>query len=162
MKVIIPISLVILTFSCNSRKKIEDKKPDVNKHLYADKYKNVTDTQQSRSSLMVSAHLIYEDGTLSSFDILNDKTIALWNTIIGGGDALKPSNSTKVRFIGNLDSLNIKVKNGLKLVIDTTVIQANKELEYVVKNTGCNEVYIRITKINKLVYADTIPFHCGE
>jgi hypothetical protein len=47
------------------------------------------------TGLNVSAYLIYKDSTSSTFDVLNDKTIALWNTIIGAGDAGKPSERTK-------------------------------------------------------------------
>jgi hypothetical protein len=40
--------------------------------------------------LKVSAYLIFDDRTISSFDVLNDKTIALWNTIIGAGMLRNP------------------------------------------------------------------------
>jgi hypothetical protein len=88
--------------------------------------------------------------------------VALWNVVAGGGDALKPSNSTKVVLSGNLDSLVIKIRNGHEMVIDTTIMQPGKDMEYIIKNTGCAEVYITIVKNQKLVYNDTIPFHCGE
>jgi hypothetical protein len=42
------------------------------------------------SGLKVAAYLIYKDGSTSSFDVLNDKSKALWNVIIGGADAEKP------------------------------------------------------------------------
>lgn len=119
-------------------------------------------TSRQQTGLKISAHLIYDDGTISTFDVLNDKTIALWNVIAGGGDALKPSNSTKVNLNGNIDSINIKIKNGSKLIIDTAIIHLNGDAEYVIKNTGCSEVYINITKSKKVIYNDTIPFHCGE
>jgi len=112
--------------------------------------------------LKVSAHLIYVDGTLSAFDVLNDKTIALWNIVAGGGDALKPSNKTKINLSGNTDSLNIIIKNGRRLVIDTTIIHFIKNVEYVIENTGCSEVFIKILRNKTPVYNDTIPFHCGE
>ena len=122
--------------------------------------KGISDSQ-TKAGFKVSAYLIYDDGTLSSFDVLNDKTIALWNVIAGGGDALKPSNNTKISFAGNLDSLNIKIKNGRKPVIDT-ILFSNSVVTYTIKNTGCEEIYIGIVKNKKTIYKDTIPFHCGE
>lgn len=115
-----------------------------------------------RLPLKVSAYLKYDDGTLSAFDVLNDKSIALWNTIIGEGDAMKPSKNTVLKLIGNLDGISIKVNNGNKLVIDTIIIHSDKYMEYVIKETGCAEIYVKITKNRIPIYNDTIPFHCGE
>jgi hypothetical protein len=117
---------------------------------------------EARVELNISAHLIYEDGTLSSFDVLKDKSLALWNVTAGGGDAIKPSDSTKITFRGNLDSLTIKIKNGSRPAVDTFIVHLNKEIYYTIKETGCSEVYVDVTRKNKLFYRDTIPFHCGE
>jgi hypothetical protein len=62
--------------------------------------------------LKVSAYLIYKDSTTSFFDILNDKTIIFWNTIIGAGDAEKPSERIKIVLMGKLDSLEVITYNG--------------------------------------------------
>ena len=68
------------------------------------------------TGLKVSAYLIYKDSTTSTFDVLNDKTKALWNTIIGAGDAEKPSERTKLILSGKLDSLKVTIYNGKKKV----------------------------------------------
>jgi hypothetical protein len=94
--------------------------------------------------------------------VIHDKTIALWNVIAGEGDAIKPSENTKVTFMGNLDSLRIKIKNGKRLAVDTLISLRSAPADYVIKNTGCEEVYINVTRHRKVVYKDTIPFHCGE
>lgn len=68
--------------------------------------------------LKVAAYLVYKDGTFSSFDVLNDKTKALWNVIAGGGDTEKASTSTKVEITGRLHGLHLKIINGKKKVVD--------------------------------------------
>jgi hypothetical protein len=157
--------IIVLLFSCKDRNIPNSKGLMVGKTRGA-VIKSAQDIVTKLPSLQpgfkVSARLLYDDGTLSTFDILNNKTVALWNVVAGGGDALKPSNSTKVVLSGNLDSLVIKIRNGHEMVIDTTIMQPGKDMEYIIKNTGCAEVYITIVKNQKLVYNDTIPFHCGE
>ena len=123
---------------------------------------SVLKSSVKKVDLKVSAYFIYDDGTLSTFDILNDKTIALWNVIAEGRNALQPSHQTKIKFSGEMDSLTLNIKNGRKLVIDTTILHLINQTEYVIKNTGCSEVYIKALKNKKIVYNDTIPFHCGE
>jgi hypothetical protein len=115
-----------------------------------------------QSPLKVSAYLIYDDGTLSSFDVLNDKTIALWNVIIGAGDAEKPSEQVRVALTGDLDSITIKIKNGRNLVVNKRNELLKGNLIYDIKNTGCNLVYVDVLKNQMVLYRDTIPFHCGE
>lgn len=157
--------IVALLFSCRYRNTSKDKKILINKTDDTVSKSGPalrTGLPLSNTDLKISAYLIYDDGTLSTFDILNDKTLALWNTIIGEGDALKPSKNTKFKLTGNLDSLNIKIKNGSKLVIDTNILHSDKDVEYVVKKTGCAEVYVSVTRNKKVVCNDTIPFHCGE
>lgn len=112
------------------------------------------------SALKVSAQLIYDDGSLADFDAF-DKTKALWNVVAAGGDAAKPSNSTKISLMGNLEGVNVLVRNGKKKVVDT-VIAKGGPVEYVISGTGCMEVYVTVTKSKKLLYNDTIPFRCGE
>ena len=119
-------------------------------------------SSSSRSDLRVSAYLIYNDGTLSTFDVLNDKAIALWNVVAGGGDAVKPSDSTKVKVSGSIDSLEIKIKGGRELLIDSIIMHADRDVDYVIENTGCTEIYVTISKSRRILYNDTIPFHCGE
>ncbi len=121
-----------------------------------------TSQSTAQANLKVTAYLIYKDGSLSTFDVLNDENISLRNTIIGEGDAVKPSTSTKICLDGRLDSLKIKIKNGHKLVIDTATVQSDKHLEFVISNTGCEFVAIDVTRDKKHVYTDTIHFRCGE
>lgn len=167
MRVIRPILLlgVLLSLGCKDKSASSSKGMSIN-NANDSSVKPVHDSlvrpSSSRSYLKVSAYLIYDDGTLSTFDVLNDKSIALWNVIGGEGDALKPSSSTKVSLDGNLDSLSVKIKNGRKLVIDTIVMHFEKHLEYVVRKTGCAEVNVNVTRNKKLVLNDTIPFRCGE
>lgn len=167
MRVLISMQLltIILFFSCKERNGSQNDKVEISiVQDTAAKPLNdsITNPIPSKSDLKVSAYLIYNDGTLSSFDVLNDKTIALWNVIIGGGDALKPSDSTKIKVSENSDTLNIKIRNGRKLVIDTVIIHAVKGFDYIVRNTGCDKVYVNVSRNKKVVYNDSIPFHCGE
>ena len=157
--------IVVLLFSCKNRSASKNKDNNISKTrdtIIKPSRDSVIKFPSVKSALKVSAYLIYDDGTLSTFDVLNDKTLALWNVVAGGGDALKPSNNTKVNLSGNLDNLRIKIKNGHKLIIDTTIIHSDKDIEYVIKNTGCSEVYVDVIRNRMNLYNDTIPFHCGE
>jgi len=151
------LSIIMLLFSCK-----EKKKPIAEDVKGIEVHDSIAKPPARQDTFKVSAHLIYEDGSTSDFDVLNNKTIALWNTIIGAGDALKPSNSTKINLTGNLDSLSIKIKNGKKIAVDTIIMHSNKDFEYIIKNTGCSLVYVNVTRNKKVIYNDTIPFHCGE
>jgi hypothetical protein len=149
-------SMIVLFLGCKDNAEVK---------MEAAQKNDVRDTIATASlpsaALKVTAHLIYKDGTLSAFDVLNDKSVGLWNTIIGAGDALQPSECTKLSLSGDPDSLHVKITNGHQFVVDTMVV-ANKEWQYIINNTGCDKVYVHITKSNRVVYNDTIPFHCGE
>ena len=155
--------MVLFFFSCGNSNvgKIKEDKVD-EAHKEEKKVVNEGESAQPAGKLpfKVSANLIYDDGSLSTFDILNNKSVALWNVIIGEGDAEKHSNNTLLKLSGNLDSMRVKISNGDKLVIDTAILHADKDLKWVIKETGCDKVYINIVK--KSVYNDTIPFACGE
>jgi hypothetical protein len=114
------------------------------------------------TGLKVRAYLIYDDSTSSTFDVLNDKTKALWNVIIAGGDAIKPSNSTRIILTGKLDSLRTKIFNGKKKVIDQMLPNFSGDFEFIIKKTGCELVKVVVIKKEKTVFQDTIPFNCGE
>ncbi len=154
--VLLACSVIVLCLSCknNADLKVEDIKKGEGRDTIAT-------TSLPTAALKVSAHLIYKDGTLSTFDVLNDKTVILWNTIIGAGDAEKASERTKLSLSGDPDSLHVKITHGHQFVIDTMVV-ANKEWQYVINDTGCDAVYVRVSKSNKVIYNDTIPFRCGE
>ncbi len=112
--------------------------------------------------LKVAAYLIYADGSLSKFDVLNDKSVALWNVIIAGGDAEKNSDKVKLVLNGSLDSLSVMVKNGKKMVVNEKNITLSGEKIYQLKNTGCEEVTVSVLRNIIVKYRDTIPFRCGE
>ncbi len=117
---------------------------------------------EAPTTLQISAYLVFDDQTISSVDILNDKTITLWNTIIGAGDAIKPSHSIKIILKGKHDNLNIKVINGKKTVINQKIVPLNDSTEFIVRNTGCEKVKVIISKNAKPIYENSIPFECGE
>ena len=128
----------------------------------------LTDTSNDKSkppgpvNLNVAAYLVYNDSTTSSFDVLNDKTIALWNTIIGAGDAEKPSEKTKVVLTGELDNLKVVIYNGKKKVINQKLSNVSRELEFIINNTGCKEVRVIVSKGGREIYKNNILYECGE
>lgn len=155
----------ILILGCKNKSSFDNKSSEISKannSTVKPIHDSVTNSVSSKAYFKVSAHLIYNDGTISDFDVLNNKRIVLWNVVIGEGDASKPSSSTKIRLEGNLDSLYIKIRNGHELVIDTKVIHFKKSIEYIVMETGCSIINVNVTRNIKLVYNDSIPFHCGE
>jgi hypothetical protein len=105
----------------------------------------------------VNAYLIYKDGSISDFDIINERNTDLWNIII----AEKPSNRTLVHLTGKLDSLDIKLSSNYKIATDS-IRKSDEDIKYYLRDTGCEEVYIRILKNKEVVYKDTIFFRCGE
>ena len=157
-KYIIAILVGQLLFSCNgtTQVKVEDVK------LTEVKNEPEVPLPPVPTGLKVSAYLIFKDSTLSTFDVLNDKTIALWNTIIGAGDALKPSEKTRVRLTGKLDGLRVTIYNGKRKVINQKLPDFSGDYEFVINDTGCEEVKVVVTKLDKVVYQDKIPFRCGE
>lgn len=131
--------------------------------LNKDSHIDSVDNHESiKPGVKVSAYLIYDDGTLSDFDVLNNDTVMLWNAVAGGGDVMKPSHSTKFIVTGEIDSLDIKVKRGGTLDVKNEVRKTSNKLEFVIKRTGCALVTINVTKSNRLILNDTINFHCGE
>ena len=114
------------------------------------------------TGLTVSAHLIYTDSTISTFDVLNDRTIALWNTVIGAGDAEKPSEKVKIVLTGELDGLNVIIHNGKRKVENHKLPDFSGDYELIINDTGCEEVKVVVTKAGKIVYKGNIPFKCGE
>jgi len=111
--------------------------------------------------IMVSAYLIYEDGSLSDFDVLNDKTKALWNTVIGAGDVEKPSKKIKVVITGNEPIRYIRIKNGKKPVVAKKNVSITNKIEFVILDTGCEPVEVEVAG-RKSNYKGVIDFKCGE
>jgi hypothetical protein len=114
------------------------------------------------SILAVSAQMIYEDGSLSSFDVLNDKTKALWNVIIGSGDAEQPSEKTRVLLKGSADSIYIVIKRGKYATIERKNVSIRDSLALIMDNTGCEELTVDVKRGKKNIYKGVIEYHCGE
>jgi hypothetical protein len=159
-KYIIAILVGQLLLSCNgtTQVKVEDAKLT---EVKSDKTKDPP-IPPAPTGLKVSALLIYKDSTTSTFDVLNDKTKALWNTIIGAGDAEKPSERTKIILAGRLDSLRVTIYNGKRKVENKMLPNFSGDFEFIINDTGCEEVKVIVTKLDKVVYKGTIPFKCGE
>jgi len=159
-KYIIAILVGQLLLSCNgtTQVKVEDVKLA---EVKSDTTKDPP-IPTAPTGLKVSAFLIYKDSTTSTFDILNIKTKALWNTIIGAGDAEKPSERTKIVLTGKLDSLKVTIYNGKRKVENKKLPNFSGDFEFIINDTGCEEVKVIVTKLDKVVYKGTIPFKCGE
>lgn len=159
-KNILPIFVGLLFLSCNGA--TQDKVQDLNlTEVKSDKTQDPP-VPPAPTGLKVSAYLIYKDSTTSSFDVLNDKTIALWNTIIGAGDAGQPSEQTKIKLTGKLDNLKVTIYNGKRKVENQKLPNFSGDYEFIINDTGCDEVKVVVTKFDKEVYKGTIPFRCGE
>jgi hypothetical protein len=122
----------------------------------------VAKSPAEKQEFLVTARLIYEDGSLSAFDVLNDKSVALSNTIIGGGDAEKASESVQLTVAGEAGRFHLKVWNGRQVAIDADTSANAQPLIYIIKKTGCDEVIVEVTRGQSVLYRDTIPFHCQE
>lgn len=94
---------ILLSVSCNPITPVSTKAIN----LTEAENKNTT----APEGIKVSAYLVYKNGTISTFDVLNTRAV-LWNTIIGGGDAENTSEQTKVVLAGRLDSLEMTIYNG--------------------------------------------------
>lgn len=123
-----------------------------------------TDTAVSNDTtqaIKVTAYLVYENDELSSFDILNDEGIALWNTVIGEGSAERSSTQTRVIIYGYEKGIDIVIKNG-EASMDMKMVDITEQLEITVPDTGCSLVEIMLSRKGKTLYQGTIPFECGE
>lgn len=121
--------------------------------------KNKSNSESNK--LQVSAFLIYDDSSVSDFDVLNDKSIVLWNTFIGEGDAGKPSHKTKIIVLGTGENYSINIANAGNTVVDKNNVSISNETSFIIDDTGCGEVEISITG-EKFNYKGTIDFACGE
>jgi hypothetical protein len=160
MKLILLFLFIVCVYGCKNKSKA--KEPDVKLISIQQEENEHPVPPPPPSALHASAWLIYDDGSLSDFDVLNDKSKALWNVIIGAGDAEKPSEKVKLVFEGAYDSIHIKVKNGKKLALNKKNLSFTGRLEFIIQNTGCDEVVVSVTKYKTIILQDTIPFHCGE
>lgn len=118
--------------------------------------------QTEADALKVSAFLIYDDGTESSFDILNSKDIVLYNVVAGGGSAIKPAHELKLVFTGNLDGLYAQIEEYESKEFSEKFPAKSRVHEIVMKDIGCKSIYLVVRDENTNIYDNSIPFGCGE
>ena len=132
----------------------------------------------------IHAHLYYQStGEINPEDLLDGKAHALWNTIIGGGEARKPScailvlvDLTGPTFVNIGGKLAMKATEGEKTLLDQTLslgIWFNEGqklvLPFLVYGTGCGKLEITATlqglpasKVKTAALKKLVPFECGE
>ena len=132
----------------------------------------------------IHAHFYFHStGEISPTDLLDGKPHALWNTIIGAGEAGKPSGAILVLVdltgptFANIDGkLTLKAAEGEKILLGQTVSlkiwfrEGQKVvIPFLVYDTGCNKLEITATLEDlpaKMVDTGTlkkvVPFECGE
>lgn len=129
----------------------------------------------------IRAFLFYDHAGNFSADVLAQKDITLWNTIIGEGFAGSPSNSTLalIQIVGRDVSFDAKAK--VNIVVNDlhgkVIMNVNRSFSLYGKNTktyipiiipdtGCGPVTISATLkgvgLNTSSMSQTIPFDCGE
>ena len=160
MRIIIPVVFVVCYFvyGCSNPDRVVVKDVAI-EEVEED---SVNEPPPPPPVLKVAAYLLYKDNTASKFDVLNDKSKALWNTIIGEGDAEKPSEKIKLVITGTVDSIHLMVKNGKKLVLDKKNLVLAGNMEFVIRDTGCEDVAVTIFRNTKTLLKDTIAMRCGE
>jgi hypothetical protein len=117
----------------------------------------------SDKQLSVSARLVYKDGTLSDFDVINDKGVVLWNVYVGEeAVGRKPSDKTKIILSGKYEGLNVLITNGAKRAFLNNNLSVDGKYEIVVENTACEAVEIVISQKGTQLFNHVIEFGCGE
>jgi hypothetical protein len=143
---------------------------------------------QAKSSSKISevrAYLMYEENGERSKNILVGN-FALWNVIIGAGDAEGHASSTLVHVIVSTDGKEIKTNPVLQFSAtsdDGKPYKYSKTFEYIfptegaskvfvpflLHDTGCQKIKLTMKLVEKskptIVYqtvTKTIPFACGE
>lgn len=132
----------------------------------------------------IHAHLYHEStGEINSTDLLDGKDHALWNTIIGEGEARKPSNAIWVlvdlvgpSFSNAHGALLLKVSDGEKTLLEKTLSLCdwfnegnNLVLPFLVYGTGCKKLEITATlqglpnaQVKTPTLKKLVLFECGE
>ena len=72
------------------------------------------------------------------------------------------ANSTEVRCSGPLNNTRIKIKQGRHMVLDTMISHKDGDFVYILRETGCYQIAVNLTRNKTVLYNDTTPFHCGE
>jgi hypothetical protein len=143
---------------------------------------------QAKSSHKISevrAHLVYEENGELSRDILKGE-FALWNVIIGEGDAEGHSSSTLVYVVVETDGKATKTNPVLQfsaVSADGKRVNYKKTFEYIfptegvsrvfvpflLHDTGCQKIKMTARLVEKNVptkiyqtVSKEIPFNCGE
>jgi hypothetical protein len=120
------------------------------------------------SSYRISAYLVYKDGSVADFDLIDNKVILLMNTPIGEGSSGKPSEKTKI-VVTRKGPIDKKVKLVVKW---DTLVYCDKPIssipgdaskkEIIIDNTGCAPLTVEIAKGDSVLLGKEIPFQCGE
>jgi hypothetical protein len=117
-------------------------------------------------------------GTFSKKDVSTGE-FALWNTIIGEGDAQGPSNQTivivavkSIKYANKPQTLRFTVGQGKKIIqresreFDVIGDDVNYKLLFLLNDTGCGKLTVRADLLikGKIVstLSKTIDFECGE
>lgn len=116
---------------------------------------------KSNEQLRVSAFLIYNDGTLSEFDILREPEGSLWNVYMSEEDR-KPSEKTRIFISGNLSNVFLEIKIDDIVKFSKNGIRLNEEFEVDIEGTGCGVLSIQVKENGNQIYGDEIVFGCGE
>jgi hypothetical protein len=128
----------------------------------------------------IRAQLFYEETGKFSKDILSDKDLSLWNTIIGEGGAGGASNFTLVTVevqgkdvpVGAV-KIQVVARDSTRKIIalNTAVVtlydaKTSFNAPLFLYNTGCDEIEISASLLGKGISKNAvktkIPFACGE
>lgn len=133
----------------------------------------------------IHAHLYYQStGKINPTDLLDGKAHALWNSIIGEGEALMPSRALWVlvdlagpTFAADFGGrLVVCVTEGEKILLNQTLLlddwfsEGQKlVLPFLIYGTGCGELEITATleglpdaMVETVTLRKKVPFKCGE
>lgn len=109
--------LVFLGIVSCMQKKVDQKEiNETKKDPHTESSSIANSPHESTDSVGVFAFLVYEGGQISDFDILNEKSVALWNVIIGEGSAESSSHETKIVIQGRIDDVDILIRNNTSLL----------------------------------------------
>ncbi|MFM9051961.1 MAG: hypothetical protein ACKOKF_06550 [Bacteroidota bacterium] len=111
--------------------------------------------------IVVRAYLIYDDNKVSSTDLISNE-VALWNTIIGGGDSGGPSHRMKIVLNGMASGFKLDIRNGKRIALVRENLDLDGEMEFMIEDTGCEQVNILVYFQDSSVFTEKVNFMCGE
>jgi hypothetical protein len=166
-KILPIVFLAALILICNSKAFAQSRISSIEARLF---YNQKSDQDNSPVDKV--------SGTFSKQDISTGK-VALWNTIIGAGDAEGPSNQTIVivgvkskKYSNKPQTLRFTASLGKKIIcqesqnFDVIGGNVNYKLLFLLNGTGCGKVIIKTDLIIKGKIVSTlsksIDFECGE